>query len=101
MEIKKKLPVGVSDFSKIEAHKEKLAEMKSQFAVTEEKFEAVNAEKKEYGGYYRNFLRQMQSDYDVLLEKARAEQQAIEEEKHKAEKAEQDMEDESRRNRER
>ena len=38
----------------------------------------------------------MQSDYDVLLEKARAEQQAVEEEKHKAEKAEQDMEEEKR-----
>lgn len=101
MEIKKKLPVGVSDFSKIEAHKEKLAELKSQLAVTEEKFEAVNAEKKEYGSYYRNFLRQMQSDYDVLLEKARAEQQAVEEEKHKAEKAQQDMEEANRRNRER
>ncbi|MCI7350029.1 MAG: relaxase/mobilization nuclease domain-containing protein [Ruminococcus sp.] len=101
MEIKKKIPVGVSDFSKIEAHKEKLAELKSQLAVTEETFEAVNAEKKEYGGYYRNFLRQMQSDYDVLLEKARAEQQAIEEEKDKAEKAQQDMEEANRRNRER
>lgn len=102
MEIKKKLPVGFSDLSNIEAHKEKLAELKSQLAVTEKTFETVNAEKKEYGSYYQNYLRQMQSDFDVLLQKARLEQQAIEEEKEKEkEKAEQDMEDEKRRNRER
>ncbi len=99
MEMKKKLPAGFSDLSNIEAHKKKLTELKSQFAVTAENFEIVNAEKKEYGSYYQNYLRQMQSDYDILLEKARAEQKALEEQR--AEKAELDMEDENRRKRDR
>ncbi len=57
----------------IEAHREKLSCLKSEFSEIDEKIEAAEIEKKTAAGNYSVYLGQMKSDYEVILEKMKRE----------------------------
>ena len=68
----------------IAAHGQTLEKLKSELSDTEKNLEAAESEKRQAAENYKTYLRQMQSDYDFVLEKIRQEQEEIE-------RAEQDL----------
>ena len=62
----------------IEARKQKLSKLKSELSIAEENLAVATAEKKECGSYYSTYLKQMQSDYDRIFEKAKREKEEME-----------------------
>ena len=61
----------------IDVIRQKLADLKSELAETDKSIEAAEKEKLEAGRNYKTYLRQMQSDYDHILDKLRHEQEEI------------------------
>ena len=61
----------------IDVFRQELAELKSELAETEKNIETAEKEKSEAGRNYQTYLRQMQSDYDFILNKLRREQEEI------------------------
>ena len=62
----------------ISAHGKTLEKLKSELSDVEKSLEAADIEKRQAAENYKIYLRQMQSDYDFVLEKMRREQEEIE-----------------------
>ena len=63
--------------SDIDIHRQKLEELKSKLAETENSLADAEKIKTEVSGNYQTYLRQMQTDYDFILEKIKREQEEI------------------------
>lgn len=61
----------------IEIHRQELEKLKSELSETEKSLEAAEKEKSEAAANYKTYLRQMQSDYDFILDKLKREQEEI------------------------
>lgn len=61
----------------IAAHGKTLEKLKSELSDTEKNLEAAESEKRQAAENYKTYLRQMQSDYDYVLEKLKREQEEI------------------------
>ena len=61
----------------IEVHKQELERLKSELSETEKSLDVAEKEKSTAAANYKTYLRQMQSDYDFVLEKMRREQEEI------------------------
>lgn len=61
----------------IEVHRQELEKLKSELSETEKRLEAAEKEKSTAAGNYKTYLRQMQSDYDFILEKLKREQEEV------------------------
>ena len=61
----------------IEVQRQMLEKLKSELSETEKSLETAEKEKFTAAGNYKTYLRQMQSDYDFVLEKMRREQEEI------------------------
>lgn len=62
----------------IAAYEKTLEMLKSELSETEKSLDVAEKEKSTAAGNYKTYLRQMQSDYDFVLEKLRREQEEIE-----------------------
>ena len=62
----------------ITAHEKTLEMLKSELSDTEKIFEATDIEKRQAAENYKTYLRQMQSDYDFVLDKLKREREEIE-----------------------
>ena len=62
--------------------------LKSELEKLREKYDKAVSEKKEISGNYKTFIRQIKSDYEVMLRKAKTEFKAYEEELRKPQKRE-------------
>ncbi|MBQ5318887.1 MAG: relaxase/mobilization nuclease domain-containing protein [Oscillospiraceae bacterium] len=67
---------------------DELIQYKLQLDDLRKKYEKAVSEKKEISGNYKIFVRQLESDYEVILRKAKTELEAYEEELHKPPKRE-------------
>lgn len=78
---------GVKTADDISIHQEKLAEFKRQLDSMEEKISDAFEKRKEVNGFYSFYETRMKSDYEILLEQAKAEMENIRlaEEKKRAE----------------
>ena len=65
-----------------------MTQYKLQLDDLREKYDKAVSEKKEISGNYRTFIRQLESDYEVMLRKAKTELEAYEEELNKPPKRE-------------
>ena len=63
--------------SDIDVHRQELEKLKSELAETEKSLETAERKKSAISNYYQTYLRQMQSDYDFILEKLKREQEEI------------------------
>ncbi|MBD5144776.1 MAG: relaxase/mobilization nuclease domain-containing protein [Ruminococcus sp.] len=61
----------------IKVQRQTLEKLKSELSETEKSFETAEKEKSTAVSNYKTYLRQMQSDYDFVLEKMRREQEEI------------------------
>ena len=61
----------------IEVHKQKLERLKSELSETEKSLETAEKERSIAAGNYKTYLRQMQSDYDFVLNKHKREQEEV------------------------
>ena len=61
----------------IEVHKQELEKLKSELSETEKSLETAEKEKSTAAGNYKTYLRQMQSDYDYILDRLKQEQEEI------------------------
>ena len=61
----------------IAVHEQELEKLKSELSETEKSLDVAEKEKSKSAGNYKTYLRQMQSDYDFVLEKMRREQEEI------------------------
>ncbi len=61
----------------IDVFRQEIADLKNELAETEKNIETAEKEKSEAGRNYQTYLRQMQSDYDLILDKLRREQEEI------------------------
>ena len=61
----------------IDVVRQKLADLKAELAETDKSIDTAEKEKSEAGRNYQTYLRQMQSDYDRILDKLRREQEEI------------------------
>lgn len=61
----------------IAAHGQELEKLRSELSDTEKNLEAAESEKRQAAENYKTYLRQMQSDYDRILEKLKREQEEI------------------------
>lgn len=59
-------------------HRQVLEKLKSELSETEKSLDVAEKEKSTAAGNYKTYLRQMQSDYDFVLEKLQREQEEIE-----------------------
>lgn len=89
---------GITSLEDAEKHRLMLADMKSRLKDADGKIREAVAEKKTVSDFYALYENQMKSDYQVLLEKARAEIENIrrEEERQKAEKERSDLQAEDK-----
>lgn len=62
----------------IAAHGQILEKLKSELSDTDKNFEVAETDKRQAAENYKTYLRQMQSDYDYILEKMRREQEELE-----------------------
>ncbi len=62
----------------IAAHGKTLEKLKSELSDTEKSLDVAEKEKSMAANNYKTYLRQMQSDYDYILEKMRREQEELE-----------------------
>ncbi|MBQ2823760.1 MAG: hypothetical protein IJF18_04200 [Oscillospiraceae bacterium] len=65
-----------------------LLTLKPELDDLREKYDKAVSEKKEISGNYKTFIRQLESDYEVMLRKAKTEFEAYEEELRKPPKRE-------------
>lgn len=65
-----------------------LLTLKPELEELREKYDKAVSEKKEISGNYKTFIRQLESDYEVMLRKAKSELEAYEEELRKPPKRE-------------
>ena len=77
-ELKKSLPVGMTDTSGIEEYKGRLALLKSELANIDNDIKSAEERKNEYVNYYSTYLQQAQSDYDFIRERVKREQEEME-----------------------
>ena len=79
--------VGVISLDDAEKLKEKIEEMKKSLVSLEEQLKTALSEKKTASDFYAAYENQMKSDYQILLEQAKAEMESLrrEEERQKAE----------------
>ena len=61
----------------IAAHGQELEKLRSELSDTEKNLEVAESEKRQAAENYKTYLRQMQSDYDRILEKLKREQEEI------------------------
>ena len=61
----------------IEVHKQELERLKSELSETEKSLEIAEKEKSTAAANYKTYLRQMQSDYDYILDRLKREQEEI------------------------
>ena len=61
----------------IEIHKQEIERLKSELSETEKSLEAAEKEKSTAATNYKTYLRQMQSDYDFVLNRLKREQEEI------------------------
>lgn len=78
-EMKYLMDIGISSAADIEQHNEALVQLKLQLEKTEKELEEKISEKREAAENYKTYLRQMQSDYDFILEKLKRESKELEE----------------------
>lgn len=80
--------VGVTSLDDAERLKEKIEEMKKSLVSLEEQLKTAQSEKKIASDFYTAYENQMKSDYQILLEQAKAEMENLrrEEERQKAER---------------
>ena len=62
----------------IEIHKQKLERLKSELSETEKSLEIAEKEKFTAASNYKTYFRQMQSDYDYILDRLKREREEIE-----------------------
>ena len=77
-EMKKSLPPDISSAEDISKYAEKLKLLKSQLVSVDEGLSEAESLKREYGKHYSLYIKQAQSDYDIIREKAYAEQAELE-----------------------
>ena len=77
-EMKKSLPPDISSAEDISKYAEKLELLKSQLVSVDENLSEAESMKREYGKHYSLYIQQAQSDYDIIREKAYAEQAELE-----------------------
>ena len=89
---------GITSLEDSDKHRLVLADMKSRLEELDGKIRDAVSEKKTVSDFYALYENQMKSDYQVLLEKARAEIENIrrEEERQKAEKERSDLQAEDK-----
>lgn len=68
---------GLRSAEDITAHGKILEKLKSELSDAEKSLEAAEADKRQAAENYKTYLRQMQSDYDYVLEKLKREQEEI------------------------
>ena len=79
---------GITSLEDAEKHRLMLADMKSRLKDADGKIREAVAEKKTASDFYTAYENQMKSDYQILLEQAKAEMENLrrEEERQKAER---------------
>ena len=89
---------GITSLEDSEKHRLMLSDMKSQLEDADGKIREAVSEKKTVSDFYDLYENQMKSDYQVLLEQAKAEMENIrrEEERQKAEKERSDLRSEDK-----
>lgn len=89
---------GITSLEDSEKHRQLLADMKSQLEDADGKIREAVSEKKTVSDFYALYENQMKSDYQVLLEQAKAEIENIrrEEERQMAEKERSDLRSEDK-----
>lgn len=89
---------GITSLEDAEKHRLMLADMKSRLEDADGKIREAVSEKKTVSDFYALYENQMKSDYQVLLEQAKAEMENIrsEEERQKAEKERSDLRSEDK-----
>ena len=89
---------GITSLEDAEKHRLMLADMKSQLEDADGKIREAVSEKKTVSDFYALYENQMKSDYQILLEQAKAEMENIrrEEERQKAEKERRDLQAENK-----
>ena len=89
---------GITSLEDAEKHRLMLADMKSRLEDADGKIREAVAEKKTVSDFYALYENQMKSDYQVLLEQAKAEMENIrrEEERQKAEEERSDLRSEDK-----
>ena len=89
---------GITSLDDAEKHRLMLAYMKSRLKDADGKIREAVAEKKTVSDFYALYKDQMKSDYQILLEQAKAEMENIrrEEERQKAEKEKSDLQAEDK-----
>lgn len=89
---------GITSLEDSEKHRLMLADMKSQLEDADGKIREAVSEKKTVSDFYALYENQMKSDYQILLEQAKAEMENIrrEEERQKAEKEKSDLQAENK-----
>lgn len=89
---------GITSLEDAEKHRLMLADMKSRLEDADEKIREAVSEKKTASDFYTAYENQMKSDYQILLEQAKAEIENIrrEEERQKAEKERSDFQAENK-----
>ena len=89
---------GITSLEDAEKHRMLLADMKSRLEEVDGKIREAVSEKKTVSDFYALYENQMKSDYQVLLEQAKAEMENIrrEEERKKAEKERSDLQAENK-----
>ncbi len=68
---------GVKTAADTKAHRKKLSEMKSQLVEMEEKISNALGKRETVYNFYSFYENRMKSDYDILLEQAKAEMENI------------------------
>ena len=88
--------VGVISLDDAERLKEKIEEMKKSLVSLEEQLKTASTEKKTASDFYTAYENQMKSDYQILLEQAKAELENLrrEEERQKAERERSEVQEE-------
>lgn len=89
---------GITSLEDAEKHRLMLANMKKRFEEVDEKIREAVSEKKTASDFYTAYENQMKSDYQILLEQAKAEIENIRrvEERQKAEKERSDLRSEDK-----
>lgn len=89
---------GITSLEDLEKHRLMLADMKSQLEDADGKIREAVSEKKTVSDFYTAYENQMKSDYQIVLEQAKAEIENIrrEEERQKAERERSDLRSEDK-----
>lgn len=69
---------GLLTFDDVESCRQKLVRLKAELPKVQEQLAAAENEKREAAEHYRNYIRQMESDFDFIREKIKSEQEKIE-----------------------